>query len=44
MGMRTFAIGAAAAVLVATTAFAVAWLVALVRLQREHATQQAANA
>lgn len=37
------ATGAAAAVLIATTAFALAWLVALVRLQREHAAQQAAT-
>jgi hypothetical protein len=36
------ATGAAAAVLVATIAFALAWLVALARLQREHAAQQAA--
>jgi O-antigen/teichoic acid export membrane protein len=37
------ATGAAAAVLVATTVFAIAWLVALARLQREHAAEQTAT-
>jgi len=37
------ATGAAAAVLIATTTFALAWLVALARLQREHAAQQTAT-
>ena len=37
------ATGAAAAVLVATIAFALAWLVALARLQRQHAAEQAAT-
>jgi O-antigen/teichoic acid export membrane protein len=37
------ATGAAAAVLVATVVFALAWSVALVRLQREHAPQPAAT-
>ena len=37
------ATGAAAAVLVATVVFALAWTVALVRLQRQHAPQPAAN-
>jgi len=30
-------------VLVATTVFAIAWLVALARLQREHAAEQTAT-
>jgi O-antigen/teichoic acid export membrane protein len=37
------ATGAAAAVLISTTLFALAWVVALARLKREHATQQAAT-
>ena len=37
------ATGAAAAVLVSTVVFALAWTVALVRLQREHAPQPAAS-
>ena len=38
------ATGAAAAVLVATTVFALTWAIAVVRLQREHAAGQAAAA